>query len=131
MFCHCAWALFLHSSGNLYHVRRNSLISTHSRSWNFNLFRFKIIRKAHKKACIYTHSIHLADFERFDAFVAGYQAAAPLSGNELEDLPNWIRLVGVIKFAKEIRVMLQRPTEVLRRKRALAISGFLRERISV
>lgn len=69
--------------------------------------------------------IHLADFARFDAFIDVYAAHAPLNTEEREDLPRWIELMGIIKFAKEIRVMLERPQEALRRKRALAISEFV------
>lgn len=72
--------------------------------------------------------IHMADFTRFDAFITHYAANNPLSAEELEDLPKWGELIGVIKFAKEIRVMLQRPTEQLRRKRALAIAEFILSR---
>lgn len=72
--------------------------------------------------------IHLADFARFDAFVAHYAAANPLSFEEIEDMPKWIGLIGVIKFTKEIRVLLERPAEQLRRKRALAIAEFVLSR---
>ncbi len=72
--------------------------------------------------------IHLADFTRFDAFVAHYAAANSLSFEEIEDMPKWIGLIGVIKFTKEIRVLLERPAEQLRRKRALAIAEFVLSR---
>lgn len=72
--------------------------------------------------------IHLADFARFDAFVAHYAAGNPLSAEEIEDLPKWIELMGVIKFTKEIRVLLERPAEQLRRKRALAMAEFVLSR---
>lgn len=72
--------------------------------------------------------IHLADFSRFDALVEHYSAANPLSAAERDDLPAWITLMGVIKFAKEVRVLLERPKENLRRKRALAIADFVVKR---
>lgn len=72
--------------------------------------------------------IHLADFARFDAFIAAYTARSPLTAEEREDLPRWTELMGIVKFTKEIRVMLERPHEGLRRKRALAIAGFVLSR---
>ncbi len=72
--------------------------------------------------------IHLADFARFDSFIAHYAAKCALSADEQADLPRWTDLAGIIKFAKEVRVMLERPAESLRRKRALAIAGFLLSR---
>ncbi len=72
--------------------------------------------------------IHLADFSRFDAFIAHYTESYPLSAKERKDLPKWIELIGVIKFIKEVRVLLERPTEELRKKRALAIAGFVLSR---
>ncbi len=72
--------------------------------------------------------IHLADFSRFDAFIAHYHSHTPLSSAEQEDLPRWIELIGLIKFTKEIRVMLEKPKEALRRRRALAIARFLLDR---
>jgi Ser/Thr protein kinase RdoA (MazF antagonist) len=72
--------------------------------------------------------IHLADFARFDAFMTHYAANSPLNADESEDLLKWIELIGVIKFTKEIRVMLQRPKELLRKKRALAIAEFVLSR---
>lgn len=72
--------------------------------------------------------IHLADFARFDAFIAHYAASNPLSAEELKDMPKWIGLVGLIKFTKEIRVLLERPAEQLRGKRALAIAEFVLSR---
>ncbi len=74
--------------------------------------------------------IHLADFARFDAFISYYAAENPLSGEEREDLPKWIELIGVIKFIKEIRVFLEHPTEQLRKKRALAIAEFVMLRMA-
>lgn len=73
--------------------------------------------------------IHLADFARFDAFIAHYSANFPLHAEETADLSYWIGLVGIMKFTKEIRVMLERPKETLRRKRALAIAGYVVSRM--
>lgn len=72
--------------------------------------------------------IHLADFARFDAFITHYAAHNPLSAEEQEDMPKWIELMGVIKFIKEVRVLLEQPAEELRRKRALAIAEFVLSR---
>ncbi|MBF0628777.1 MAG: phosphotransferase [Magnetococcales bacterium] len=72
--------------------------------------------------------IHLADFARFDAFVTHYTAASPLNAAETRTLPLWITLLGTIKFIKEVRVLVERPNEALRRQRALAIAGFLAQR---
>lgn len=72
--------------------------------------------------------IHLADFSRFDRFLAYYAQHAPLTSEEIDDLPHWIALTGVIKFAKEVKMMLEKPDESLRRKRALAIADFLSTR---
>lgn len=69
--------------------------------------------------------IQLADFKRYDAFIESYAAICPLSDEERADLPRWKELMGLIKFTKEIRVMLERPEESLRRKRALAIASFV------
>lgn len=68
--------------------------------------------------------IHLADFARFDVFIAHYAEHNPLTAAEQEDLPHWVGLVGLIKFTKEIRVLSDRPQQNLRRKRALAIAEF-------
>ena len=72
--------------------------------------------------------IHLADFARFDAFITHYATENSLSAEEREDLPKWIELMGVIKFTKEIRVLLERPKENLRKQRALAIAKFILSR---
>jgi len=74
--------------------------------------------------------IHLADFARFDAFVAHYQENCPLSAAETEDMPHWARLIGIIKFTKEVRVLVEQESR-LRRQRALAIAGFLRSRPAI
>lgn len=72
--------------------------------------------------------IHLADFARFDSFISNYSACSPLTSEEQEDLPKWIELIGIIKFTKEVRVVIERPKENLRRKRALAIAEYLLSR---
>lgn len=73
--------------------------------------------------------VHLADFARFDAFIAHYAAHFPLRAEETEDISHWVALIGVMKFSKEIRVLLERPQETLRRKRALAIAAYVVSRI--
>ena len=74
--------------------------------------------------------IHLADFSRFDTFIEAYSRHNPLTSEEIEDIPRWVELISVIKFSKEIRVMLENPNEDLRRKRALAISDFVKSRLA-
>lgn len=69
--------------------------------------------------------IHLADFSRFDKFVELYSAHCTLSTEEWADLPKWTALVGVIKFAKEVRVRTAKPNDQVRQQRALAIARFL------
>ena len=72
--------------------------------------------------------IHLADFARFDAFLSRYAASNPLTAKETKKLSQWIELVGFIKFTREIRALLEHPTDGLRRKRALAIAEFVLSR---
>lgn len=74
--------------------------------------------------------IHLADFARFDAFIAHYTPKNPLTELEIAHLTQWTILLGLIKFTKEIRVLLERPKEQLRRQRAMAIAGFLLSRFT-
>jgi len=68
--------------------------------------------------------IDAADFARFDDFIKHYTRHYPLTSAEYKDLPLWIGLIGVIKFTKEIRVLLDNESEVLRKRRALAIAEF-------
>lgn len=72
--------------------------------------------------------IHLADFSRFERFISHYSENSALTVEEQADLPKWTDLIGIIKFTKEVRVVIERPTENLRRKRALAIAEFLLSR---
>ncbi|MBI5437362.1 MAG: phosphotransferase [Nitrosomonadales bacterium] len=72
--------------------------------------------------------IHLADFARFDAFVSQYAACNPLADKEIKMLPQWIELTGLIKFTREVRALLEHPTDELRKKRALAIAKFVLSR---
>lgn len=67
--------------------------------------------------------IHLADFARSDRFIGAYAASSP-TPEEQDILPQWIELIGCIKFTEEVRVLLDRPHENLLR-RALAIAGFV------
>ncbi len=69
--------------------------------------------------------IHLADFARFDAFVSQYAVNNPLAEKETQNLSQWIELLGLIKFTREIRALLEHPTDELRRKRAKAIAEFV------
>ncbi len=75
--------------------------------------------------------IDLADFGRFDAFIEAYDRGSSLSPEERADIPRWLELIGVIKFTKELRVMLERPAEALRRRRALAVADYVRSRLAV
>lgn len=72
--------------------------------------------------------IDLADFSRFDEFISHYSAHSSLSEDERTDIQKWTELIGVIKFTKEIRVLLERPVEALRERRALAIAEFVLSR---
>lgn len=77
--------------------------------------------------------IHLADFARFDAFIAAYESQLPITDEEREDLPRWTALIGVIKFTKEVRVLVDpamKRQHKLRRKRALALAEFLTQRLA-
>ncbi|KAF0204919.1 MAG: putative homoserine kinase type II [Gallionellaceae bacterium] len=69
--------------------------------------------------------IHLADFSRFDAFISAYADHSPLTLDETKNLEQWVELVGLIKFTREIRALLEHPSDELRRKRALAIAEFV------
>lgn len=72
--------------------------------------------------------IHLADFSRFDDFISAYTAHSPFTRAETQQLPQWIELLGLIKFTREIRALLEHPGDELRRKRALAIAEFVLSR---
>lgn len=72
--------------------------------------------------------IHLADFSRFDAFISQYADCDPLTADEIKTLLQWIELIGLIKFTREIRTLLEHPADELRKKRALAIAKFVQSR---
>lgn len=69
--------------------------------------------------------IDAADFARFDDFIRHYTRHYPLGAAEYKDLPQWIGLMGVIKFTKEVRVLLDSEPDGLRKRRALAIAEFV------
>jgi Ser/Thr protein kinase RdoA (MazF antagonist) len=75
--------------------------------------------------------IHLADFARFDAFVSYYANCNPLTAKEIEMQSQWIDLIGLIKFTREVRALLEHPGDELRRKRALAIAEFVLSRTGI
>lgn len=75
--------------------------------------------------------IDAADFARFDEFIRQYSRHYPLSSAEYLDLPKWVALMGVIKFTKEVRVLLENESESLRKRRALAIAEFVLSRTQV
>ena len=67
--------------------------------------------------------VHLCDFSRFSQFIDAYADALPLLETEREDLNLWIQLIGIIKFTKELRMLLQSKKHFqFRKKRALAIA---------
>lgn len=72
--------------------------------------------------------IDAADFARFDDFIKHYSRHAPFTSAEYHDLPQWIGLMGVIKFTKEVRVLLDSESDGLRKRRALAIAEFVLSR---
>ncbi|MDP2829174.1 MAG: phosphotransferase [Sulfuricellaceae bacterium] len=69
--------------------------------------------------------IDAADFARFDDFIKHYTSHYPLTSSEYKDLSLWIGLMGVIKFTKEVRVLLDSESDGLRKRRALAIAEFV------
>ena len=73
--------------------------------------------------------IDAANFARFDDFIKHYTRHYPLTSPEYKDLPLWIGLMGVIKFTKEIRVLLDSESDGLRMRRALAIAEFVLSRL--
>lgn len=72
----------------------------------------------------------LIDFTRFDTFIAHYDKdkRVALTAKEREDMPQWIGLVGIAKFTKEIRVLLESDPDGVRKARALAIAEFVLSR---
>lgn len=73
--------------------------------------------------------IDAADFARFDDFIKCYSRHAPFTSAEYGDLPQWIGLMGMIKFTKEVRVLLESESDGLRKRRALAIAEFVLARL--
>jgi Ser/Thr protein kinase RdoA (MazF antagonist) len=71
---------------------------------------------------------NLVDFARFDVFISLYEERNPLTQEERDDLPSWIELIGLIKFLKEIRMLIQRPESRSRTKRLHAIADFVLSR---
>lgn len=69
--------------------------------------------------------IDLADFARFDVLLTQYAIHNPFTAHENSDLLEWIGLVGIIMFTKEIRALLENTSDNLRRRRALAIADFI------
>jgi aminoglycoside phosphotransferase (APT) family kinase protein len=72
--------------------------------------------------------IHLADFSRFDTFIDQYDIHNPFSGTERADMSRWVDFMGIIKFTKEVRVMIDGDADGLRKRRAMAIAGFVLSR---
>jgi Ser/Thr protein kinase RdoA (MazF antagonist) len=75
--------------------------------------------------------IEAADFSRFDQFLRQYSRHYPFTSAEYEDLPHWIAFMGIIKFTKEVRVLLENSSESLRERRALAIANFVLTRSEI
>ncbi|OPX57088.1 phosphotransferase [Oceanospirillum multiglobuliferum] len=65
------------------------------------------------------------DFSRFHVFVDSYRAYAPFNKAEEKNIHYWVVLLGLIKFTKEIRVMVSGDKSGLREKRAHAIANFI------
>ncbi|OFX13891.1 MAG: hypothetical protein A2516_06800 [Alphaproteobacteria bacterium RIFOXYD12_FULL_60_8] len=70
------------------------------------------------------------DFSRFNRFVAAYEEATPLSAAEKKALDDALRIIGTIKFIKEVR-MIKGDTNKnnLRRRRGLDLARFMLERL--
>jgi len=69
------------------------------------------------------------DFSRFDQFIKSYKINSLLLESELNVLDDMIKVVGIIKFIKETRMIKSSTNKNnLRRLRALSISEFLIER---
>lgn len=75
--------------------------------------------------------IDLADFARFDAFITQYAIHSPFTTQENKDLPEWVGLIGIIMFTKEVKELLDNLSDSLRRRRALAIAEFVLSRVEV
>lgn len=73
----------------------------------------------------------LIDFACFDVFIAHYDKRVALTAKERNDLPQWIELVGIAKFTKEVRVLLESDPDGVRKARALAIAEFVLSRTAV
>lgn len=72
------------------------------------------------------------DFARYDQFIAAYEAALPFSAGEKKCLDDALKIVGVIKFLKEVR-MIKGSTNPnhLRRRRAVDLANFMLERLKI
>jgi len=72
----------------------------------------------------------LNDFERFDQFIAAYTRKLKLPATEKKDLDKAIKIVGLIKFIKEVRMIKgSKNKNNLRRVRALDLAKFLETRV--
>ena len=56
-------------------------------------------------------------------------ASSHFTAEEQEDLEQWVTLMGVIKFTKEVRVLRDDEGNDLRKRRALAIAEFALPRV--
>jgi len=66
------------------------------------------------------------DFNRFDEFINTYKSKTDLTNDELSILDDTIKVCGVIKFIKEVRMIKEsKKQNNLRRLRALSVSKFL------
>jgi len=70
------------------------------------------------------------DFDRYDQFVDAYINQAKLSTIEKKALDQALKIVGVIKFVKEVRMIKgSKNKNNLRRRRALDLGAFLKNRL--
>ncbi len=74
--------------------------------------------------------IEQADFRRFDDFLAHYCQHSALTATEQADLDDWILLISLIMFTKEIRVLTEEEDSTLREQRALGIAHFITQRLN-
>ncbi len=72
------------------------------------------------------------DFQRYDEFVAAYIDATVLSDAERDSLNDALKVIGTIKFIKEVRMIKgDAGKNNLRRRRALDLADFMRRRLTL
>ncbi len=70
------------------------------------------------------------DFSRYETFVGSYIAETNLPASEEKALEDGLKILGIIKFVKEVR-MIKKSTNKnnLRRRRALDLAGFMQSKL--